>query len=256
MRRVHDPQGTRLPIKLEATTDGEFAPVPLEPMHHAAHHLAQEAATLNARRLGLTRRAFMVSACGAASALAAMNAAYARGGRTGGHYELQTEAGLDMHAARSALDRREFIFDVQGHFVNPTGAWTKRLPPGAQPLIGLARQNRGCTAAEQPGPGYLKCLDADAFIKDVFLDSDTEPDPTFLTHGPRTLTQWRRPKALGRLKVIGARSSRPGSPSPTWPSRAPCAAPALPACPARPRSRWARTCPAAPCSGPPRWPPR
>ena len=29
MRYRHDPDGTRLPIKLDATTNGEFAPIPL-----------------------------------------------------------------------------------------------------------------------------------------------------------------------------------------------------------------------------------
>ncbi len=174
MRPTRDPHGTRLPIKLDTTTNGEFAPIALAPMHHEARHLAHEAATAHARRLGLSRRAFMVSACGAASTLIAMNAAYARAGRTGGHYDLPKDAALDLYAARSALDRREFVFDVQGHFVNPTGAWTRRLPAGAQPLKDLSRQNPSCAAVSGPRLAYLQCLGADAFIKDVFLDSDTD----------------------------------------------------------------------------------
>ena len=35
-RYHHDPDGTRLPIKLDATTNGEFAPIPLTPVHHRA----------------------------------------------------------------------------------------------------------------------------------------------------------------------------------------------------------------------------
>src|SRR5262249_1474230 len=130
----HDPDGTRLPIKLDATTNGEFAPIPLEPAHHHARRLAFEAATRNARRLGLSRRAFLVSACGAATTLLGMKAAYAAGGRRGGFFELPDEAALDLEVARSTLDRREFIFDVQGHFVNPTGAWTRALSQDARPL--------------------------------------------------------------------------------------------------------------------------
>ena len=49
---AHDPDGTRLPIKLDTTTNGEFAPIPLEPVHHHARALALEAATRNAKRLG------------------------------------------------------------------------------------------------------------------------------------------------------------------------------------------------------------
>jgi hypothetical protein len=74
----------------------------------------------------MSRRAFLVSACGAASTLLAMNAAYASRGQRGGYFDIATEAALDLPVARSTLDRGDFIFDVQGHFVNPTGAWTKR----------------------------------------------------------------------------------------------------------------------------------
>ncbi len=172
MRFRNDPDGTRLPIKLDPTTNGEFAPVPLSPVHHHARKLAIEAASKHARRLGLTRRAFLVSGCGAASTLLAMNAAYAASGPRGGYYDLPSESALDMQLARSALDRQEFIFDVQGHFVNPTGAWTRALPPGAQPL--KFTELKGCSAASAPGLGYLQCLGSDAFIKDIFLDSDTD----------------------------------------------------------------------------------
>src|SRR5207249_9492592 len=130
----YDPDGTRLPIKLDTTTNGEFAPIPLAPVHRLARALAFEAATRRAKRLRLSRRAFLVSACGAASTLLAMNAAYATRGTRGGHYDIPAESALDLELARSTLDRNDFIFDVQGHFVNPTGAWLKTLPPGAEPL--------------------------------------------------------------------------------------------------------------------------
>ena len=110
--------------------------------------------------------------CGAATALLGMNAAYAAAGRRGGFFDLPQEANLDLQVARSTLDRNEFVFDVQGHFVNPTGAWTKALPPGAQPL--RFTELKGCAAATAPGLGYLQCLGSDEFIKDIFLDSDTD----------------------------------------------------------------------------------
>ncbi len=122
MRFQHDPEGCRLPVKLDTTTNGEYTPIPLEPVHHHANRLALEAATENAKRVGQDRRSFLVSACGVATTLLGMNAAYATQGRRGGFYELPKDAGLDLHAARSAVDGNEFILDVQGHFVNPTGA--------------------------------------------------------------------------------------------------------------------------------------
>ena len=174
MRYRHDPEGNRLPIKLDTATNGEFAPVALEPAHHHARQLALQAATDHAKRLGMSRRAFLVSACGAASTLLSMNAAYAAAGKRGGYYELPAEAALDTQLARSALDRKDFVFDVQGHFVNPTGAWTKRLPAGAEPLKGLAANKAQCAALRGPGLEYLKCIGPEEFVKDVFLDSDTD----------------------------------------------------------------------------------
>jgi uncharacterized protein len=173
MAPLIDPEGTRLPIKLDPTSNGEFVPVPLSPRNRAANQMAHESASRNSRKLSLSKRSFLVSACGAASTLLAMNAAYAAGGRRGGYYDLPSASALDMQLARSALDRQEFIFDVQGHFVNPTGAWTRALPPGAQPLKGFS-ERKGCSAASAPGLGYLQCLGSDAFIKDIFLDSDTD----------------------------------------------------------------------------------
>ena len=173
MRYRNDPDGTRLPIKLDSATNGEFAPIPLAGVHRHARALALEAADRNARRLGLGRRSFLVSACGAATTLLAMNAAYAAAGRRGGYFDLESDSALEMQVARTALDKGEFVFDVQGHFVNPTGAWTRALPPGAQPLRDFTVL-KGCAQENAPGLSYLECLGSDAFVKDVFLDSDTD----------------------------------------------------------------------------------
>jgi uncharacterized protein len=168
-----DPDGTRLPIKLDSTSNGEFEPVPLQPEHHHARSLAMELAGEHARRLGLTRRRFLVSACGAATTLLAMNQAYAAAGRRGGFFDVAADAALDRDAAAAAVDGNEFIFDVQGHFVNPTGAWLRQLPPDARPLA--FTQTAGCAAAALPGNrDHLQCLGPDAFIRNIFLDSDTD----------------------------------------------------------------------------------
>jgi predicted TIM-barrel fold metal-dependent hydrolase len=173
MAFLNDPGGTRLPIKLDTTTNGEFAPIALELVHHEARRRGLEAAGENAKRLALDRRSFLVSACGAATALLGMNAAYARRGLTGGYFDVPEEAALDLQLARSTVDGTEFIFDVQGHFVNPTGAWTKRLPPNVKPLQMPKTVN--CGPAKGPGRlDYLQCIGPDEFVKDVFMDSDTD----------------------------------------------------------------------------------
>jgi len=159
---MNDIDGTRLPIKLDTTSNGEFAPVPLSPRNRLANRLAHERAGENAKRLGLTRRGFLASAAGAASTLLAFNRANAS---TGGYFALPAESALDEALAQATVGaKREFIFDVQGHFVDPSGAWTRKVSPNA---FSFAPKS-AC------GKGKLECLGAEEFIKDVFRDSDTD----------------------------------------------------------------------------------
>ena len=99
-----DPEGKRLPIKLDSTSNGEFAPVPLWPANLEANRLAHEAAAENSKRLGCSKRAFLTSACGAASTLLAFNAANAAAGRTGGFFDLP-ESSRPGPAARARAGR-------------------------------------------------------------------------------------------------------------------------------------------------------
>ncbi len=144
MPLASDPEGKRLPIKLDSTSNGEFMPIPLDAANLRANRLAQMWASRNAKRRGMGRRAFMVSACGAASTLLAFNAVNAGAGRRGGFFELDQVAAVDPEVAADRLGGREFVFDVQGHFVGQNG---------------LGRTGLG---------------DANQFIKDIFLDSDTD----------------------------------------------------------------------------------
>jgi predicted TIM-barrel fold metal-dependent hydrolase len=172
MKHVIDPEGRRLPIKLDTTSNGEFAPVALSPANSAANQLAHEAATQNAKRLGLGRRDFLVSACGAAASLLAFNTANASAGKRGGFFDLEAEAALEPQLAQAKLGGQgEFIFDVQGHFVDPTGAWVRTAPADAFKWSPKA----ACGLASKPGArSYLNCLGPEEFVKDVFLDSDTD----------------------------------------------------------------------------------
>ena len=144
MAKMNDPEASRLPIKLDATSNGEFSLIQLDATARRANELAQRAASENARRLGLSRRAFMLSATGAASTLLAFNQANAAVGRDGGYFELDQTTALDADAAAQGLAGKEFVFDVQGHFVG------------------------------QHGIGRTGLGNSDKFIKDIFLDSDTD----------------------------------------------------------------------------------
>ena len=122
-------------------------------------------ATRHARGLGLSRREFLVSAAGTATALLAMNAAYAAAGNTGGFFALAADAAKDPQLAQAQLKRGGFIFDVQ-HFVDPSGQWLKDAPQRGQGFLGFPGATRG-------GEAKLENLGAAQFVKDVFLDSET-----------------------------------------------------------------------------------
>jgi len=172
MKTTPDPEGKRLPIKLDSASNGEFLPVPLCAANRAANRLAHSSASENAKRLGLSRRHFLVSSCGAASTLLAFNTAH---GSNAGFFDLEKESALDLQLAQAAVgDKRggkgEFIFDVQGHFVDPSGAWVKNAPADAFKWSPKA----SCALGRDGGRSYLNCLGPEEFVKDVFLDSDTD----------------------------------------------------------------------------------
>ncbi len=171
-RNDSDPQGARLPIKIDATSNGEFAPVPLSRANVLGNRLAHDRVGEFARRSGMKRRDFLMSSCGAASALLAFNAAHAAGGARGGFFDVPGDAVFDAQLASAAVDGNEFVFDVQGHYVDPTGAWLKQLPASARPFSEMP--NAGCGLGSSSDRGYLECLGAREFVKDVFLDSDTD----------------------------------------------------------------------------------
>ena len=96
-----DPEGKRLPIKIDATCNGEFVPIPLDAANRRANRLAREWAGDNARRRGVSRRGFMVSACGTASTLLAINAVNAAAGRFGRLASTPSSASSAIQAACS-----------------------------------------------------------------------------------------------------------------------------------------------------------
>lgn len=179
-----DPDGLRLPIKIDCTSNNEFCPPPLTDTQRIANALGQIYATRNAKRNGLSRRAFLMSSAGAASSLLALNEAAAMNGEVGGRFALTTASATDDAEASERLAKNEFIFDVQTHCVDSKGGWIhgtagERWVKNLKHVFGQAKK---CT--EDP----FSCYSAQALAKEVFLDSDTdvavvsalwgEPSPT------------------------------------------------------------------------------
>ncbi|HWL89375.1 MAG TPA: amidohydrolase family protein [Polyangiaceae bacterium] len=152
----------RLPIKLDSTTNGEYEPQPTPGPLRWVMRTALERADATARRLGVSRREFLQSTCGAATVLLTLNEIAGCGGR----YAVPKEATTDPSAAR-VLTGDEFIFDVQTHHVEAERPWWKVDRPTMANFLTTSPQAQ-CGRSSWP-----YCFDRDVFLKEIFLDSDT-----------------------------------------------------------------------------------
>src|SRR5262245_13823607 len=157
-----------LPIKVDSTSNGEFRPVPLTGHIARANCEAELRIGEHAKRVGLGRRAFLQSLCGAATTLLTLKDAFAAVGNTGGLFSLPRESALEPAAAADVLTGDEFIFDVQTHLVDPTGAW--RSSAGKYWEQVFANDPQGHCGDEDP----VACFSSEKYIKHVFMDSDTD----------------------------------------------------------------------------------
>src|ERR687891_1279440 len=164
---IDTPRG-RLPIKIDATSNGEFRPVRVPHTVARANAEAAHQIGVHAKRVGMGRRAFLQSLCGGATTLLTLDHAFAARGNGGGRFVLPKEAAFEGAAAADALAGDEFIFDVQTHMVDPAGAW--RDSAGRYWERILASFPQGSCGDRDP----VDCFSAEQFIKHVFLDSDTD----------------------------------------------------------------------------------
>jgi predicted TIM-barrel fold metal-dependent hydrolase len=201
MRKSAPDDPLRLPVKIDATSNGEFFPVPLPARLEEVNRSALASSEASARRLGLTRRAYLASTCGAAGVLLALNGLGCRGGR----YRVPAEAALDPAAADAAIGGDEFIFDVQTHEVSGERAWWETDRPSVADFLSKIPQAR-CGADH-----WVRCYTDDVLVREVFLESDTDmavlsalygdPNPLHADEAARTR---ERVAALGggdRLRI-------------------------------------------------------
>src|SRR5947209_809217 len=114
-----------LPIKFGPCSNGEYDPEPrLTEVLRETIRRARDDCERNARRLGISRREFLLSICGAATTLLALDActreasrARSPGLRPGGSFSIPPEAATETPAATHAIGGDEFIFDIQGHLL-------------------------------------------------------------------------------------------------------------------------------------------
>jgi uncharacterized protein len=153
----------RLPIKLGPTSNGEYAPVPTSAAIGWVQRESLRRSEESARRLGLSRRQFLVSSAGAATVLLTLNELTA----CGGSYQIPARAGEDPELADTVLKGDEFIFDVQTHHVSTEREWWNSATPNLSSFLKTTPRAR---CGSNPS---LDCFDRDHYLKEVFLDSDT-----------------------------------------------------------------------------------
>jgi predicted TIM-barrel fold metal-dependent hydrolase len=167
------------PIPFRTGSNGEFVPREATAADLRAEEMFRRLADDHARRLGISRRAFVHSACGTAAALLVINQVYGCGGDDGGNgdggggngdgdgggFEVDAGSAIDGGQACEELSGPEFVFDVQTHHVNPAGAW--RDAGTLWPAILGSFPQASC------GDGAIDCYDRNHYIRELFINSDT-----------------------------------------------------------------------------------
>jgi predicted TIM-barrel fold metal-dependent hydrolase len=164
VRKEPDPG---LPIKLGPCSNGEYDPEPISPLVAEVVRRSHEESESVARRLGISRRRFLRTACASAVVLLTLDEVTALASPTpsGGRYLIDPEARFDHTAARQALGGDEWVFDLQGHLLeydlNPATRdswfWGRQFPQA------------GCPGHDDP----RACFTMEHFLEEVFLRSDT-----------------------------------------------------------------------------------
>lgn len=160
-----------LPIPTQLVSNGEYWPVPQTHRQRQIEELTLSMADERARKLGVSRRSFLRSAAGTATALMALNIANGCGSDDDGGFAVDECETRDPEAARERLRADYFVVDVQTHHADLDGA-ISQLPALGEffrsfricyPGMDLA----GCTRGE------LNELSRMNYIKEVLVDSET-----------------------------------------------------------------------------------
>jgi predicted TIM-barrel fold metal-dependent hydrolase len=164
----------RQPMPTRIVSNGEFMPIPQTAEQKRVELLVEAMAAERAKALGMSRRSFMRSSVGTATALAALNLVHGCGDDDGG-FAIDDCATRDPDAARVALSGEYFIMDVQTHH-----AETEYHKENG--LVDLYRGFRGCprSAVSMFVPEGYECtrgeheeLSRANYIKEILVDSET-----------------------------------------------------------------------------------
>jgi hypothetical protein len=147
------------PLPTQVVSNEEYVPLPQTREQERVAALVRQTARANARRLGVSRRAFLSSSAGMASAFLALNRVFGR------FFEVDPVEALESAAADARKPSDQFVFDVQTHHV--------AAPRQFAFLLGLRRLGRSWNPELEKDRGTMEDLYLGNYIKEIFLDSDT-----------------------------------------------------------------------------------
>lgn len=159
----------RSPIPTQMISNGEFMPLPQTNEQREVERRLQATAEENAGRLGLTPEAYLCTPSAMTAAFGAMNDVH------GEYFAAEANEASDPEAAEARAKRYagQFIFDAQTHHVRPTYGWDyltnmRRWTQGQNPWQSV------WNPAVLDIPAELENYKFDAYIRDLFFDSDTK----------------------------------------------------------------------------------
>lgn len=158
-----DEAAFRSPVPTQIVSNGEYNPLPQTEKQKKVEFLIKEMADKEAKRHNMTRRQFLATSSGMATAFVAMNQVY------GKVFEVDEAEAKNLDAAgdRKAKYKGQFIFDDQTHFV--------RDEFNHEALLGVSKWAE--TAGVNPDigsvPNTLARFKMENYLKEIFLDSDT-----------------------------------------------------------------------------------
>jgi uncharacterized protein len=192
---------SRSPIPTRLISNEEFAPLPQTPEQRRVERRIDVLAADTARRLGVNRRAFLHTTGGMAASLIALNQVFGRFFHVG-----ETEL-FERAAFADNRGPDYFVVDVQTHYVSdhydPTHAEEERKGAVSKKFLLDMRKkwrDRGVNPALAADPVDPQDLSWQKFIKEVFLDSDTQIGLISTPPGPYPQEAVVPPKAMVHIR--------------------------------------------------------
>lgn len=204
-------RASSFPVPTRIIATDEHPSLPQTDKQRLVGDRIKDLADLCCGRLGMDRRSFLRTACGMAAAFLAMNSVYGRLFSV----DPAEAADPDIARERSAALSKQFIFDVQTHFVRKAYVW--------EGMLRLRRAAKKWNPALRDEEVTLEKIKYDTFVKEVFLESDTtlallssapddEPEKWFLANDEIARTRRTFNERAGSKRLYSHAVFTPGQP--------------------------------------------